>query len=102
MEPDVGWQSFYKDELKRTGAGGMEGIMKTFEMEMRSPIKGALTGKLLRAVSKTLERRNGEELRGRQGLIQLQEMKLNFETEMTTVQRLLEAQQLNLQVPWRG
>ncbi|EKX55409.1 hypothetical protein GUITHDRAFT_131614 [Guillardia theta CCMP2712] len=82
-------RSFYKDELKRTSAGGMEGIMKTFELEMRSPIKGALTGKLLRAVSKTLERRNGEELRGRQGLIQLQEMKLNFETEMTTVLAML-------------
>lgn len=30
---------------------------------------------------------------------QVQEMKVNFETEMATVQRLLETQQLNLQAP---
>ena len=31
-------------------------------------------------------------------LMQVQEIKVNFETELTTVQSLMEAQQLNLQV----
>jgi hypothetical protein len=30
--------------------------------------------------------------------MQVQEIKVNFETELTTVQSLMEAQQLNLQV----
>eukprot|EP00960_Hanusia_phi_P033183 750329-Hanusia_phi.AAC.1 len=50
---DLERQSFYKDELRRPSVGGMDGIMKRFEQEMRSPIKGALTGKLLRAVHAT-------------------------------------------------
>ena len=59
---------------------GMSGVMAAYEEEVRTPIRSALSGRLLRA-----------------GLIQVQEIKVNFETEMATVQRLLEAQQLNLQ-----
>lgn len=60
---------------------GMKGVMGVYEKEIRTPLKGALNGRMLRA-----------------GLIQVQEMKVNFETEMATVQRLLETQQLNLQI----
>jgi len=73
--------SFNSEVGKNLKGAGMQGVMSVYAEEVKQPIKGALSGRLLRAA-----------------LIQVQEMKVNFETEMATVQRILEAQQLNLQI----
>jgi nuclear-control-of-ATPase protein 2 len=58
----------------------MQAVMQAYAEEIRTPVRSALSGKLFRA-----------------GLIQVQEIKVNLEAEFVTLQRLLEAQQLNLQ-----
>jgi hypothetical protein len=70
----------FNADVTRSPGGGMQAVMQAYAEEIRTPVRSALSGKLFRA-----------------GLIQVQEIKVNLEAEFVTLQRLLEAQQLNLQ-----